>query len=93
MKLRGGKRRNDVVEYRHIQEASKVVIALELFVFTQKRVMFNSCGIEKWKDRKSKILGNSNTSNKVLNIATPIFQVEISCLTSRYSVALLEIFT
>lgn len=77
----------------HIQEALKAVIALELFVFTQKRVMFNSRGIEKRKDRKSKFLGNSNTSNKVLNIATPIFQEEISSLTSSYSVALLEIFT
>lgn len=38
-------------KHRHIQEDSKLVIALELFVFAQKRVMVNSCGIGKGKGR------------------------------------------
>jgi hypothetical protein len=70
--------RGDVSDERHIQEVSKFVIALELFVFTQTRVMVNSCGTEKGKRRKSQFLGNRNTSNKVLSVATPIFQVEVA---------------
>lgn len=72
-------------KHRHIQEDLKLVIALELFVFAQKRVMVNSCGIEKGKGGKSQLLGNSNTSNRVLNAATPIFQVEVANLASCYS--------
>ena len=70
--------RSDVSEERHVQEVSKFVIALELFVFTQTRVTVNSCGIEKRKGGKSQLLGNRNTSNKVLIVATPIFQVEVA---------------
>jgi len=49
-------------------------------VFTQTRVTVNSCGIEKRKRGKSQFLGNRNTSNKVLSLATPIFQVEVAGL-------------
>jgi len=71
-------RRSDVIDERHVQEVSKFVIALELFVFTQTRVTVNSCGIERRKGGKSQFLGNRNTSNKVLSLATPIFQVEVA---------------
>lgn len=47
-------------------------------MFTQTRVTVNSCGIEKRKGGKSQFLGNRNTSNKVLSLATPIFQVEVA---------------
>jgi hypothetical protein len=41
-----------VNKHRHVQEDSKLLIALELLVFTQKRAVVNSCGEEKgvgWK--------------------------------------------
>ena len=48
-------------------------------MFTQTRVTVNSCGIERRrKGGKSQFLGNRNTSNKVLSLATPIFQVEVA---------------
>lgn len=47
-------------------------------MFTKTRVTVNSCGIEKRKGGKSQRLGNRNTSNKVLSLATPIFQVEVA---------------
>lgn len=48
-------------KHSHIQEDSKLVIALELFVLTQKRLIVNSCGTEKgvWK---VPALGKSNAS-------------------------------
>jgi len=55
--LKQVRRRSDVSDERHVQEVSKFVIALELFVFTQTRVTVNSCGIEKRKVGEVPVLG------------------------------------